>query len=84
MCYNKCHSKFYEKKGDFYMTLKQKKTLKMLDIIAVILCIIEILVVRLILQYETNEDMQLLFLTFGIICLVMMIKSIRYINHEAK
>ncbi len=66
------------------MTLKQKKTLKMLDIIAVILCIIEILVVRLILQYETNEDMQLLFLTFGIICLVMMIKSIRYINHEAK
>lgn len=66
------------------MTLKQKKTLKVLDIIAVILCITEILIVRLILQYETNEDMQLLFLTFGIICLVMMIKSIRYINHEVK
>ncbi|MDD3453844.1 MAG: hypothetical protein PHN42_06200 [Bacilli bacterium] len=66
------------------MTLGRKIILISLDALSILLAFIEISVISLILKYGTDNNMKLLFTFIGIICMILIYKSIQAIKNEEK
>lgn len=66
------------------MTLKQKYTLVGLDIISIILSLIQIAISSLIVEYSTSNNIKMLFIFIGIICIYTIYKSVKCILNDEK